>query len=541
MTERSFDDYARFIRRNAALIILVAAITGLIAFAVSLGQPSKYRASAKILVSATSGDTISSNEDPTRVIDTLVKLAKSEDILSYAAAQAGLSKTGLDETTGVTGSATADVITVTATERSAKLAAIYSNGLANGFVRWREKQVRDQTQARIAFLERQLSALRGQSTPSAVAAASDIRTQLSQAQAELQVPNSDLVIITPAKAPTSRFAPSPLRNGILALIAGVFLGLALSAIRERADRRIRSDDELEEIYGAPILGRMPFIAGARNGERRAALADFATASPLADSFRTIRTNVSLFRRLEGATQVILVTSAVAGEGKTTITANLARAFAASGQRVLAISGDVHSPMLHLVLTTEAGGAKPVGIVELLADDLSLQASVRAHRLLAPDGRSVSVSVLANARRFPDPSILYQSDVMEKLLVAARKMFDVILMDSPPLLANAESALLATRADGFIMASRAGSLTRVQAAQAAKILEATELRPLGIIVTGRPSDEGAYYGYGYDEATPGNAVAAAAPGVARWKGTRSVSSGVPSRTGVEAQPQGRTRL
>jgi capsular exopolysaccharide synthesis family protein len=540
MTERSFDDYARFIRRNAGLIILVAVITGLIAFAVSLSQPSKYRASSKILVSATSGDTISSNEDPTRIIDTLVKLAKSDDVLTYAAAQGGVSKTALEQTTGVSGSATADVVTVTATERSAKLAATYANALSSGFVRWREKQTRDQTQARISVLQRQLAALGGQSTPSAVAAASDVRTQLSQAQAELQVPNSDLVIISPATSPTSRFAPSPARNGILALIAGLFLGLALSAIRERADRRIRSDDELEEIYGAPILGRMPYVAGARHGERTAALADFATASPLADSFRTIRTNVSLFRRIETETQVILVTSAVAGEGKTPITANLARAFAVSGQRVLAISGDVHSPMLHLVLTTGTGGATPVGIVEVLADDLPLATSVRTHRVLAPDGRAASVSVLANARRFPDPSILYQSEVMEKLLDAARKSFDVILMDSPPLLANAESALLATRADGFILASRAGMLTRVQARQAAKTLEAAALRPLGIVVTGRPTSEGAYYGYGYGDAEPAASRPAGDPGTSRWRRTRRGGNVTP-RGGIEAQPQARTRL
>jgi tyrosine-protein kinase len=544
MPDRSFDDYARFIRRNLVLIFLVAGTAGLIAFVVSISQPSKYRASSKILVSATSSDSIFANEDPARVIDTLVKLAKSEDILNFAAEQAGISKSALDRTTGVGGSATADVLTVTATERSPGLAATYANALASGFVRWREKQTKDQTQARIAFLERQLAALRGQSAPSAVAAASDIRTQLSQAQSELHVPNSDLVIISPAAQPTARFTPSPVRNGILAFIAGIFLGLALAAIRQRADRRIRSDDELEEIYGAPILGRMPFIPGAQNGERTAALADFATASPLADSFRTIRTNVSLFRRLENETRVILVTSAVAGEGKTTVTANLARAFAVSGQRVLAISGDVHSPMLHLVLKTDDAGATPVGIVEVLADDLPLGSSVRGHRLVAPNGRFAVVSVLASARRFPDPAVLYQSQVMEKLISEARKSFDVILVDSPPLLANAESALLATRADGFILVSRGGSLTRVQARQAAKVLEVAGLRPLGIIVTGRPADESAYYGYGYgygEVKAPTDAIVGAGARFVRWRRKRGKGDEMPvSVTGVEAQPQARSR-
>ena len=249
-------------------------------------------------------------------------------------------------------------------------------------------------------------------------------------------------------------------------------------------------------------GFTPLNAAARNGHRAAALADLSTATPLADAFRNIRTNVALFHRATAKTQVVLVTSAIPGEGKTTVTANLARAFAAAGRRVLAISADVHSPMLHLVLLPDESTADPIGIVEVLADKLSLDASVRTHSAPGPNGRPVSVALLANARRFPDPSILYQSHVMEDVLDDARNLFDIVLIDSPPLLANAESALLATRADGLILVSRTDALTRQQALHVARILDASELKPLGVIITGRSEGEGIYgYGYGYGAQEP----------------------------------------
>jgi capsular exopolysaccharide synthesis family protein len=493
VTDHSFDNYLRLVRKNWLLILVAGLISASAAFLVSYSQPSKFRASSKILVSAGGTYAVSANEDPARIVDTLVKLAKSDGILAFSADRAHVSKHALDQAVGVSGSPTADVITVSATDRTAAGAARYANALATGFVLWREKQTRDRTRAQIAFLQAQLARLQGQAAPSAVAAAADIRTQLSQALAELQVPSSDLVIISQAQPPSARFAPNPVRNALLGLIAGLLIGLAAATIREQMDNRIHEDGELEELYGAPILGKVPYVSAARNGDRLAALADLAHETPLADAFRSIRTNVSLFKPAQTKTQVLLVTSAVAGEGKTTVTANLARAFAVSGQRVMAISADVHSPMLHLLLLADSSTDPAYGILEVLADKLELERSVRRHTVEGPNGRPGRVAVLANGRRFPDPSILYQSRVMEEVIAQARRLFDVVLIDSPPLLANAESALLATRADGLIMVSRTDSLTRQQAHQAKRVLEALDLKPLGMIVTGRESSSG----YGYD--------------------------------------------
>ena len=500
VTDHSFDSYLRLARRNLPLIVVAGLIAAIAAFVVAHAEPSRFRASSKILVSSGGTNTVAANEDPSRIVDTLVKLAKSDAILTFSADRAQVNKHALDHATGVSGSPTADVITVSATDGTAAGAARYANALASGFVQWREKQANNLTRARVAVLQEQLSRLQGQTAPSAVAAAADIRTQLSQALADLQVPASDLVIVSQARPPSARFAPNPVRDALLGVIAGCLIGLAAAAIRERMDNRIHLDEELETLYGAPILGNVPYVLAAKYGDRLAGVADLSAATPLADAFRSIRTNVSLFRPSDTKTQVLLVTSAIAGEGKTTVTANLARAFAVSGRRVAAISADVHSPMLHLLLLADSSTDRPYGIVEVLADKLPLETSMRRHTVQGPSRTPGRVEVLANARRFPDPSILYQSRVMDDLIEHARTLFDVVLIDSPPLLANAESALLATRADGLIIVSRTDSLTRLEAHNAKRILDASDLKPLGVIVTGRESGGGYGYGYGSVENT-----------------------------------------
>jgi receptor protein-tyrosine kinase len=491
-------DYSRLLARSWLLMIVTALAAATAAFLASSAQPSKYRASSKILVSTSADNsTFAGNEDPARVIATLVKLAKSGEIVSYAAKRAHVATATLDDSTRVSGSLTADVVTVTGTARNPAAAAYFANALAGGFVDWQATRTREQTQARVTFLQRQLGKLAGQTSPSAVAAASDIRTQLSEALAELQVPNSDVVIISPATAPLGRFSPQPLRNAVLALIAGALIALGIALLRERLDTRIRSDDELESIYAAPILGHVPYVTGARSGDRSAALADLAKETPLADAFRTIRTNVSLFRRIQGKTQVVLVTSAMPGEGKTTVTANLARAFAVAGQRVLAISADVHSPTLHLVLLPEPSNDPSVGIVEVLADRLPLDGSARRHHVAGPGGMPSHVAVLANGRRFPDPSILFQSRVMEDVLAKARELYDIVLIDAPPMLAKAEAALLASRADGMILVTRNSFVTRQQAHEVSRMLQASAIKPLGlVVVVGRGESAGRYDAYGY---------------------------------------------
>jgi Mrp family chromosome partitioning ATPase len=257
--------------------------------------------------------------------------------------------------------------------------------------------------------------------------------------------------------------------------------------------------------------------------------------------------------------VIVVTSATAEEGKSAVTANLARALSITGRRVLAISADLHNPALHeyfpsgykesdLAAYTDddplrervihdptlknyfatgyggddtgrdgvkdssrrrktsglgerwAGPSKPKGLVPVLAGEIGLEKAVYIIPLMAEEReRGGSLHLLADDRLFFDPAALLSSDSMRQLLKQARQEYDAIVLDTPPLLANADATLLAESAEILIIVARLDHLTRNQAQRAFRVMASMRLSPSGIIVTGEAED--GFYGYGYGSDQP----------------------------------------
>ena len=376
--------------------------------------------------------------------------------------------------------------------------------------------------SQISFLQQELHTLAGKTDPSSVAAASDVRTQLVQLRAQQATFSPDLTVLSPATPPTSASAPHPSRNAAIGIFVGLVLGLLLGLLRDRLDRRTRSVEEVESIYRAPILGRVPFSG--RRTARGDVLADFSGATPLADAYRTIRTNLSLFQLNNAKSAVVLVTSAVPAEGKSAVSANLAHALSVTGKRVLAVSADLHNPALHeyfgssaqdgggiaipLTLRGEAARgrinpARPAaGLIQVLAGEVTLEEAVRQIPL-TPRERSSggSLGLLANSSTFFDPAALFGSGQMDRFFKSAKQLFDVVVVDAPPLLVNADAALLAQTSDVIVVVARLKHLTRNQARRAVRVMGAAHIAPTGLIVTGDlDSPEYGYsYRYGYDQA------------------------------------------
>ena len=516
--ETNLSTFLAMLRRQRVLVVVAAVLAAGAAFLVSLVQPTEYTSSARILYSAAATPAGAAAEDPARALDTLAGLAKNPAVLGPAARAARVSTRELDDATSVTTDPNSDLLKVTATSRSARQASALANALARSFVEWRGSTQRTVVLARIASLQSQIARLAGRGGPSAVAVVSDLRLQLAEARSQLAVPTADIAVVTPAAVPTHPSAPHPARNLAIGLVAGLLIGLFGASARDRLDRRLRSVEEVEEIYECPCLGVIPYVADASRGNRRAAVADFRADSALAGSFRTVRTNLTL---LVDDVKTVVVSSAVAGEGKTTATANIARSFAAIGKAVLAVSADVHSPALHryfggeppldLYMTAldeqrnedaeprrvvRAAGESQAGLIEVLAGDVKLDAAVRTYPVSGPVGRVGHVAVLANARRFFDPGALYQSNAMSRFLEQVRGQYDVVLIDAPPILGSAESALLSTAGDAVILVAQLGLVTRKQATRAAHVLASVGIEPRGVIITGRAEDELVAYGYGY---------------------------------------------
>ncbi len=490
------------IRRQLPVILLVALLTAAGTLLVSLTREEKYRATARILyLDAATGPSISA-DSAERAVATFVRLATTEEVLQRVAEERNISTEVLRKQITVDGDADANIISIRSVAETAAGAAAVANATATSLVNWRTEQRQRQVRARVEFLRQQLATLAGKTAPSEVAAAADLRTQLAQAQAELNVPSPELTVVSPAQTPTDPFTPKPLRDGVIGLLAGLVLGVFLAAVRDRLDRRLRSVEHIEQAYPYPLLGIVPHVPGS---DLKSKVIDADPHSVLADAYRTIRTNLMLVTLKNESESprgdVWVISSAVSGEGKSAAVANLARALAASGLDVLAISGDLHKPVLHRYFGVAVD--RWAGVPDVLVGATTLEQTARpVYRGAGVAAKRGSVSLLGNEATFADPGVLFQSPAMGRLLDEAREAYDVVLIDTSPVLVTGEASLLARLADGMIMVARLDHVTRHQARRTARALATVGVRPLGVIVTGYRESE-AYYGYGYRPAVDSN--------------------------------------
>ena len=516
-------EFFSLLKRHAVLIAVVTIVTGAATYAVTSRQAKQYTSGSTLLYSAAS-----SSEDPTRAIDTLAGVGSSSAVLAPVASRYGLTLSELQGALTVTADSSADLVSISVNLGSPVKAAKIANYVASALISYSATGQKRSLQAQINTLEHELQAFAGRIDPSSLAAASDLRLQLAQARAALAVAAPSLSVLSPALTPTSPISPHPKRDAAIGILAGLVLGVMLGAFRDRLDRRIRGIEQVEAIYRAPTLGVVPFTKGRRRS-RANALADFSGSGPLADAYRTIRTNLTLLSLSDDENQstVVVVTSATAEEGKSTVTANLAHALSVTGRRVLAVSADLHNPTLHEYFVTPSDKKEsrvserqilrapptvagrvgtsrlaklssargPVGLVQVLADEVELSEAVRVIPLPELEqARGGSLHVLADATRFFDPTALLSSGSMQKFLKQASYDYDVIVLDTPPVLANADAMLLAQGANVVVLVARLDHLTKNQARRAVQVMKSTNLLPTGVIVTGEIDEP--VYGYGY---------------------------------------------
>jgi receptor protein-tyrosine kinase len=486
--------YVGVVRRHLLLVIATTAVVAGAALAASLLEKPHYRATSTILFSPqTQSFAGSSSEDPARVLNTLANLATNNTILGTAASKLGLNVTALSKTISISASTDQDILRLSATDTNAKLAARKANAVTTAFLAWRTQTQQVQTRALVTVLERQLRDMTAHVTTADQTVVAALQGQLAEARAELQNPTSDLSLVQAAAPPAQPYAPHPVRNLAIGLLAGLLLGILGAFLRERLGRHLYGIEEAERIYGRPSLGVVPHVGAAARGNRRAAVGNFGGSSTLAEAYRTIRTNLALFRINESSLKTVVISSAVPNEGKSAVTANLAAALASSGRNVLAISADLRSPSLHKYFAHR----ESAGLLEILSGETTLDKATRTITLEGdmPSKTGGRLSLLANNRSFFDPVVLFQSIAMANLLKETRSRYDIVLFDAPPILTNADAYVLAQKTDALLLVTRLDRITRDQARRAALTLQAAEVTPLGLIVTGvRSRDEA--YGYDY---------------------------------------------
>jgi len=296
-------------------------------------------------------------------------------------------------------------------------------------------------------------------------------------------PDARVVIEQRAKIPSEPVAPRPVLNIALGAFIGGLLGVGLALLRETLDNTVKNRDTLEAISGTGLVGVLPLDKTRR---LKPALSFDSDNSPSAEAYRKLRTNLQ-FLSVDNPPRLILVTSSTPNEGKSTSAINIALALAEADNNVLLIDGDMRRPSLHKYLSLVGS----VGFSTVLSGGASLDDVLQKTQF-------PRLTVLTAGSIPPNPSELLGSLAAKKILGELRDRFDYAIIDSSPLLAVTDGAILAAEVDGTILLVRAGKTKRDQLAHSVKMLTDVGATILGAVLSFvSPSGSSGYgYGYGY---------------------------------------------
>ncbi len=286
-------------------------------------------------------------------------------------------------------------------------------------------------------------------------------------------------IITPASVPTEWTSPRVLLNLALGALLGLLLGLGQAILRFRLDTRVVGETDVAEVTDRSIVGGIAFDPDAKD---HPLIFQADSHSIRAEAYRRLRTNLQ-FLQLSGRKGSIVVTSSIAAEGKSTTSINLATTLADAGQSVLLIDADLRRPSVATYLNLDGSA----GLTDVIIGRASLADVVQ------PLGRG-NLHVLTSGRIPPNPSELLGSEPMEKLLAEATSNYDMVILDSPPLLPVTDSALLSRFCGGVLLVVGSGSVTRPELATAIASLEAVDASILGLVLNRLKASELGHYGY-----------------------------------------------
>ncbi|MBA2553556.1 MAG: polysaccharide biosynthesis tyrosine autokinase [Geodermatophilaceae bacterium] len=276
-------------------------------------------------------------------------------------------------------------------------------------------------------------------------------------------------------------SPDPMLLLPLGAVLGLLIGVLLALVRHFMDNTVKTNKQIEELTGGAAVGGVLYDATMAD---RPLASQFNAHSMTGEAYRQIRTNLQ-YVSVDAPPRVLVVTSSISGEGKTTTAINLALVLAQSGQRVVLVEADLRRPRVLRYLRL-VGGA---GLTNVLAGNADLT------ELLQPYGDG-KLSVLAAGPHPPNPSELLGSDHMGHLLAELRESHDYVIVDAPPLLPVTDAAVLAVLADGAVIVTRYGSTKREQLRAAADILHGIDARVVGTVLNMvSPKDYGHGYGYG----------------------------------------------
>ena len=526
------------------MVSVVVAVVAALAYAKF--QTPTYQSSALIQLTASTsaagtGTALVSFPDPVQMLDsTAVQLGAAKILGDPNVATVAADVTGtVDTTTGA--------LTITASDSSPNKAEAVAKAYSAAFVNQTQDLVQAQMNkitGQIDQLKSEIAALQAQSNSGSNGLIGAQITSLTTTYGNLQTELSTIQLGEPYAtiqvAPALPGSPTGLsKSKLLAIgfLAGLLVGCGIALVRDQFDTRLRASPDLESLSESPILAELPQDSDVRAGKVAIAMVQ-APQSQMAEAIRELRTSLRVILD-ETPCPVVIVTSPEAGDGKTFVTANLAAAWAMSGSKVIVVSADFRRPRLEEIFGLETFGMP--GLADLIKANwknpepdnrpsapredqssgsrpdgrrtaaTSRPSPTRSRRAIRPDADESSVSsmlvetgiwgvqLLPAGTYLDNPSELFGSPGIQPVIDQLPLLADVVLIDTPPVLAAPDTAILGSLAHGAVVVASEGRTDRADLERTIHRLQAIHCRVLGVALNRvRRSSADTYQSYAYKQ-------------------------------------------
>jgi succinoglycan biosynthesis transport protein ExoP len=499
-------DYLAVLRRRLLVIVGAAVLAAGTATFLSLSLPDKYSASSEVYVSrqnlglsitgTTNPDLYS---DPIRVLQTQADIARSPQVTAVAARRAkvpGVNGGTLLASSGVSPKSNADLLRFSVTNGDPAAAARLANAYAQAFAAYRVQLDTSALTKALSQVGAQITQLRRRGDQESdlykglVSSAQQLRT------IEILQPHYP---VTRSATLGTQVAPTPKRNGIIGGMFGLILGFGIAFLWEALDKRIRSEDEIQERLGLPLLSRLPAPPRAlRSDNRLTMLHDPGDIH--AEAIRRLRVNLE-FASLDRDVTTILITSAVQQEGKSTTIADLAVAQARAGRNVALVDLDLRRPAIATffglpgrvgVTDVALGRAAIWQAIKPVEIDYSVAAASNRNGANVSAASAGKLSVLPAGLLPPNPGEFVGTQALARVLEELRLKFDTVLIDAPPICIVGDALTISAHVDALFVVARVGSADRQMLGDLVRELDASPAPKLGFALTGVERKDG--YGY-----------------------------------------------
>lgn len=504
--------YLKVLRKWLWLIVVVTLVAGGASYYTTNQLPRLYQSTATIMI----GQSFQKNNPSAGDIatgsllaDTYIQLVGTSAVLRGVIQELGLENSVAVSDLRATVSASAvehtQFIQIRATSSDPKRAARIANAVADQLILLGPASSNNDLEKQRDFIRGQIQDLEGKiqkaetdiadleeslKNTTSVREVSDKRAEIDRLRGQIAQyqqnytqfvsylePSSQntLSVLESAEPPLAPFAPNLILNVVLAAVVGLLLATAVAFLIEYLDDTLKSKEEITRILNASTLGEIGTVKN--KNDKLVAAAEPRSAN--AEAYRMLRTNIS-FSSVDKPIKTILITSASPSEGKSITAANLSVTMAQAGYRTIVVDCDLRKPTQHQIF----GISNDVGLTNALLSHANFSSFVRPSRV-------ENLRVLTTGQLPPNPSELLGSRSMSELLGVLQNEFDVVVIDSPPVLAVTDAAILSRVSDGVLLVVDCGQTKRESALRAKEALEKAGGRFLGIVLNRIPLNSGYY--------------------------------------------------